>query len=547
MSDVQTKMRGERLSRDKPVQSATKPNQRSTKYSQKFLTESAAVQKQSKLQHTADTVEEKLEKARGKAAKIGGKQAPSNGFGQQIKQAGAAAVRGKVSESEGDNIGTESAHKLEFAAERTYGAGKNAARSAARYIRDRPLRQAARLEDKSARANAKLEFHKTVKDNPKSKGNLLSRHMQKRRIKRKYAKVAREAKHGYHKAKQAGKATAKITKAVVRLASNPKVWLLVGILALLFFIVSSCMSSMSFLMGGANHILASTYLASEEDITEASVLYSEWETDLQIRIDNAETEHPGYDEYRYNIGYIGHDRFAFMAYLTAVYGAFDVTNITPDLQRLFNEQYNISYAETTETRYRTETITVTDPTTGATTTETRQVAYEWRVLTVTLTARGFTNVALSRMNAEQAAVYNQNIESRGNRQFYGSPIAGNWLSLVTSHFGYRIHPIFGGKSFHSGIDLALPTGTNLLAVHGGTVTTGNDPDGYGIYVVVENSDGLKSLYAHCDSLLVTDGQTVNQGDVIAKSSNTGSSTGPHLHLETLLNGVLLNPIYFLDS
>ena len=81
------------------------------------------------------------------------------------------------------------------------------------------------------------------------------------------------------------------------------------------------------------------------------------------------------------------------------------------------------------------------------------------------------------------------------------------------------------------MDIAAPSGKEILAVHKGTVITAAYDSGYGNYIVIENEDGYKTKYAHCSSLVASVGQTVETGDVIAKVGSTGQSTGPHLHIE----------------
>ena len=114
----------------------------------------------------------------------------------------------------------------------------------------------------------------------------------------------------------------------------------------------------------------------------------------------------------------------------------------------------------------------------------------------------------------------------------------------SSGFGYRAHPIDGGVRFHYGTDFAVYTGTEIVAFADGVVATAESGDGYGLYVVVSHEDGFSTLYAHCGELLVSAGQTVARGDLIAYSGNTGQTTGPHLHFELLCEGMYLNPEYF---
>jgi murein DD-endopeptidase MepM/ murein hydrolase activator NlpD len=173
-----------------------------------------------------------------------------------------------------------------------------------------------------------------------------------------------------------------------------------------------------------------------------------------------------------------------------------------------------------------------------------EVEYEWHILTVTLVSRSFTNVVFFRMDEDQLQHYSLLMWSKGNRQYSNSPFDFNWLPFVSSYYGYRVHPITGAKDYHLGIDISVPVGTDILAGHDGTVTFAGYSGGYGYVVVIDDSDGLVTKYAHCDSLLVNMGQTVEEGDVIAKSGNSGSSTGQHLHFEVIKNGRYLNPIFF---
>ena len=295
-------------------------------------------------------------------------------------------------------------------------------------------------------------------------------------------------------------------------------------------------------------IAASSYTAEDQDINNAELVYTEWETDLQMQIDNAEADHPGYDEYRYHVGNIGHNPFELMGFLTASYQAFQYEDIEAVLQELFAEQYSLEFVEEVETRTRTETRT--DPSTGET--YEVEVTYEWRILNVNLTAKSFTDVIAARMNAEQAQLFNVLMMTKGNRQYVSNVFGDtNWLPYVTSYYGYRVHPISGEKNYHKAVDIGMPQGTEILAGHDGVVTQAGEAGSYGLIVVLEGAmeDGrtLTTKYAHCSELLVSAGQEVKQGDVIAKVGSTGDSTGPHLHLEVLVDGQYLNPLYFTDT
>ena len=125
-----------------------------------------------------------------------------------------------------------------------------------------------------------------------------------------------------------------------------------------------------------------------------------------------------------------------------------------------------------------------------------------------------------------------------------SPVMG----VLTSPFGWREHPVDGEEKLHNGVDLAVNTGTQVKAFADGVVDyIGDDPDQYGLYLQISHANGVKSFYAHCSQLLVSQSQTVKAGDTVALSGDTGNTTGPHLHLELRFNGVRINPIYYIET
>jgi len=125
----------------------------------------------------------------------------------------------------------------------------------------------------------------------------------------------------------------------------------------------------------------------------------------------------------------------------------------------------------------------------------------------------------------------------------GKPIMGRRES---SGFGWRIHPIYGRKIFHRGLDFSAPIGTKVMATANGIVETirYNDGSGYGNLIMIKHNYGFRSVYAHLDSMRVKVGDYVTKGQVIAKSGNSGRSTGPHLHYEVRYLDKILNPKIF---
>ena len=141
----------------------------------------------------------------------------------------------------------------------------------------------------------------------------------------------------------------------------------------------------------------------------------------------------------------------------------------------------------------------------------------------------------------------EEVPESGNGELV-SPFPGqDWRGLLTSDYGNRIDPISGKASFHTGLDLAMPMGSEIHAAQSGTVSLVQyDADGYGYHVVIDHGNSLQTLYGHCSELLVSEGQQVKQGDLIALVGSTGYSTGPHCHFEVRENGECVNPRYYLE-
>ena len=116
---------------------------------------------------------------------------------------------------------------------------------------------------------------------------------------------------------------------------------------------------------------------------------------------------------------------------------------------------------------------------------------------------------------------------------------------VTSGFGNRVHPVFGGVRFHAGIDIGAPHGAPVVAADSGTVVISTFNSSYGNFIVINHGNGMTTLYAHLSSRLVGVGATVSRGQQIGRVGSTGVSTGPHLHFEVSVNGVLVNPLRYL--
>lgn len=118
-------------------------------------------------------------------------------------------------------------------------------------------------------------------------------------------------------------------------------------------------------------------------------------------------------------------------------------------------------------------------------------------------------------------------------------------NTITSKFGYRIHPILKVKKLHTGLDIRVPTGGNIVAAAAGTVIYSGSLGGYGNTIMIDHGGGIVTLYAHNSRLVAKEGEIVKRGDIISKAGSTGMSTGPHLHFEVRKNGVYQDPLTWL--
>ncbi len=468
-------------------------------------------------------------------------------------------AHGKVAESEKENSAVEGAHKTEQKAEDAY-------RFVKRHYKSKEQRQrkkVAKLEKKQFKKEVSFRYQKFLEENPemqeKTLKKQLQKRMQKQRIKREYAK-ARRAGQAAKNTKEAAVKSANFTTTVAKKLQETAAKhasLLVTVAAfgvLLIMIMTSISSCGAMFSEGMSTTLAGSYMSVPAEIDAADLAFSELEMELQKEVDSIETDYPDYDEYRYNLDAIGHDPFALISYLSAVHTEFTAADVQGEIESLFDEMYELTLNPTTETRTRTVTKTGTRTVTnadGTTSTETytyeEEEEYTVTILEVTLTAKDLNVVAAGHMDSEQKEIYALYNETHGLTQQFYTPLDLYWYNYVSSYYGYRINPVTGAEQFHRGVDIAVPTGTGVLAAMDGTVTTAAYDSYYGNYVVIEDSKGYCTKYAHMDTLSVSAGQAVKHGDTIGTTGNTGSSTGSHLHIECLYNGEYYNPLFYFEA
>ncbi len=125
------------------------------------------------------------------------------------------------------------------------------------------------------------------------------------------------------------------------------------------------------------------------------------------------------------------------------------------------------------------------------------------------------------------------------------PAKGNYR--LSSSFGYRTDPVYGGRRMHSGMDFAAPIGTDVFSTADGVVeSVKHQFTGYGNQIVIDHGFGYKTRFAHLSATLVTPGMKVHRGDVIGRIGKSGKSTGPHLHYEVIYRGKYVNPWNYMD-
>ena len=352
----------------------------------------------------------------------GGK--PHNNLLSRPAQEAGIFVHNKIHSVEKDNSGVEGAHKSEELAERGARYGTRKFKQGYRSHKLKPYREAAKAEKAAFRANMDFQYHKTLHENPQLTSNPISRFWQKQKIKRQYAKEARNTAKGIKGAaertrKAAAKAAEKTKQTAAFVARHPAgVAIAVGVLLLFIMVMSGLSSCGAMFSGTLNGVLGTSYTSEDSDLVEVENSYAGLENELQSRIDNIERDNPGYDEYRYDLANIGHNPHELASYLTAKYQSYTCAEVQSELQRIFNQQYKLTLTEEVEIRYREEerTDTWTDEDGNEhTDTYTVQVPYEYYILNVKLTNTPLSTIAENNLTPEQLEMYRVYLQTSGNK------------------------------------------------------------------------------------------------------------------------------------
>ena len=329
-------------------------------------------------------------------------------------------VHGKIHEVEHENAGVEGGHKGEELAERQAG---RAIRSGVHRHKLKPYRAAAKAERKSIAANAEFAYQKSLRDHPElaqAAKNPVSRFWQKQHIKREYAKAARAA----GQTAQGAASTAKTTAAAAKKAAEKskqaasfaaRHWkgalIVVGVGLMLLLVMGGLQSCTAMFGSTGTGLAATSYLSEDSDMLGAEAAYADMEADLQYELDNYESLHPGYDEYRYDLDEIGHDPYVLTSILSALHeGVYTLGDVQGDLAMLFEKQYTLTQTIETETRYRTETRTDSEGNPY-----TVEVPYTYYICNVKLENFDLSHLPVYIMGEDQMSLYAVYMHTLGNR------------------------------------------------------------------------------------------------------------------------------------
>ena len=346
------------------------------------------------------------------------KPRPPSKLSHSLRDAPGNAVAGKIhqeiQESEDDNVGVESAHKSEEAVE----TGVHLVQEGYRSHKLKPYRKAAQAERQLEKANINVLYQKSLQDNPQAASNPLSRWQQKQQIKKQYAAAKRAAQSGgtaAGAAQKSGKAAKtvkeKAQQAGAYVMQHKKGFIMVLAIFLLICLLLNTMSSCSMMAQSIGSMISgTTYPSDDPELVAVEADYAAKEAALQAEIDNIESSHPGYDEYRYDLDMIGHDPHELAAYLSAVLQGYTRESAQAELERIFNAQYQLTLTEEVEVRYRTETRTDSEGNEYDV-----EVPYNYYILNVTLTSKPISSVALELLTPDQLEMYQVYRQTLGNK------------------------------------------------------------------------------------------------------------------------------------
>lgn len=500
-------------------------------------------------------------KAKKNAAASGKKGGKPKKPGNLAADALSAKAHQSVRNADQDNnSGVEAAHFTE-------GSAEGAARAGSRFQYGRKLRQYKKLERLEKKANKDAVdsiFAERMKSDPQAGSNLFSRWRQKQAIKKEYA----AAKAGAAAAENTASGTAKAAQGTVSITEKAFQFvqshshIIIGIAAvgLLVLVIAGSVSSCSVLInGGGNVVLGTSYTAEDEDLKGVETDYTKLEDKLRKQIDRIETDHPGYDEYRYNLAEIGHNPYELASLLTVEFENYTRSQVQARLQSIFEAQYELKLEEKVEIRTRKETRVGYryNPITGTGHTYTYQVTvqYEYKILNVTLLNRGVDYVARnSGLTDDQLQRYEVTLECRGNRDDLFAGIAFATPDGAGSSGEYQDYDIPGEALTDEKFRKMITEAEKYLGypyVWGGSSpSTSFDCSGFVSWVINHCGNGwnvgrqtANGLMGKCDIIPKSE---ANPGDLIFFQKTYNTSGASHVGIY-VGNGMMIhcgNPISY---
>ena len=377
---------------------------------------------------------EKLDRAKEKLAKQKPpkKPGPVRRVGRVASGSAHSFVHGKIYENEHENVGIEGAHRSELVGE---SALRHGSRFVKRKIREHPAKAVQKAESRYIRATADYHFHTAAQEHPELSKNALSRFWQKRRLRKRYQKQAKEAaKYGAQAAGKTAVTTEKLAaRAVGFVKRHPVGCLLALACVLLVLVMQSCSSSLVTLGNSTiGAVGASTYPCEDGDLLGAEAAYCDLETELSDYLDSYESTHD-YDEYHFDLDEIEHDPYVLLSLLCSLHeGQWTLDQVEGSLQTLFDSQYILTEDVVVEVRYRTETHTDSEGNDYEV-----EVPYNYYICYVTLENKNLSHLPVYLLSEDQMSRYAIYMATLGNRPdlFPGSEYVGKYTEAPE---GYEV-------------------------------------------------------------------------------------------------------------
>jgi len=372
-----------------------------------------------KLKANATNADAKLSQAR---AKLAGQKPPAKPgtfgmIGAAIQQEARAKVHSKISETEHENVGVEASHRVGLEVEKTWHASSH---SIKRWYRNRISRRVSALTKKNVHAQSKLRLHELSTHHPSLSKGASVKQVQKKVAQKQFQKLAAKKAFDTTRRMLVAVVTAvkKVGAAVMAFVkSNPKLMLVIIILALLVISIMSCVAMVSLVANSLGGMLgATTYPPEDKEMLAAESYYAGLEVELQFILDNYEEMNPDYDAYFYYLDEIWHDPYTLISMLCVMHeGIWTFEDVRGTLDWLFSEQYLLTKSIEIELHYYMEIAVIIDPETGEEYEESYEVEYEYLICIVTLKNRNLSTLPLGLFIGQDMSQMIAYMATLGNR------------------------------------------------------------------------------------------------------------------------------------